>query len=105
MDKEGESPCVAMTAVSTVIGTSLNGDEQCLDRSVKTPEVGLGALHVDHSNDDASQLDDPIKVANAPPVDTKAEAHNPKEATDKKKAFPKTLFILDLSNDTALVPI
>jgi hypothetical protein len=62
---------------------------------------------VDHSDDDASQSDDPIKVPSAPSPDTDAEAHDPKEATDKKKVFPKTLFTLDLSNDynTASVPI
>jgi hypothetical protein len=100
MDAEGESPRVEVAAVSTVIVTPSNGDEQCLDRPVETPKVGLGALHVDHSDVDASQSD-------APPANTEAGGYDPKEGMEKKKAFPKTLYTLDLSNDynTVSVPI
>jgi hypothetical protein len=106
MDAEGESDCVEAAGDSTTLVTPSNGDDQRVGHLVNTPEVRLGALHVDHSDDDASQSECPPTALTTPAANTKAEVQDPKE-TEKKKAFPKTLFTLDASNDynTASVPI
>jgi hypothetical protein len=106
MDAEGESDRVEAAGDVPTLVTPSNGDGQRVGRVVDTPEVRLGALHVDHSDDDASQSECPPNAPTTPAANTEAEDQEPEE-TEKKKAFPKTLFTLDASNNynTASVPI
>jgi hypothetical protein len=87
MEEESDPPPGVMTALTEVTVTLMNGDEQKFECSVETPVVGQGALHRDHSGDNASQSDDSLKELSTPPPDTKAL--DATKARKKRKHFRK----------------